>query len=139
MAKVLTSNGVIRDLNLSYNRIAGKGTNFIAKSLAVNGTLNVLKLSGNSLVSEDAVALLDSISKNSSTKLRHLYLGEVTVSTEVRELFQNILHTNPTFLVSGMVGAVGQPIRMTSTNTAIEALEDYFAKNKLNPIINLLD
>ena len=87
MAKVLTSNGVIRDLNLSYNRIAGKGTNFIAKSLAVNGTLNVLKLSGNSLVSEDAVALLDSISKNSSTKLRHLYLGEVTVSTEVRELF----------------------------------------------------
>lgn len=139
MADVLTSNRSIRDLNLSYNRIASKGVNCIAKGLTINVTLISLELSGNNLVSEDAVTLLESISKNLSMKLRHLHLGEVTISTESQRYFQNLRRMNPKFLVSGMIGAAGQPITMTSTNSVMVALEEYFEKNKLDPTVSFFE
>ena len=139
MADVLTSNNILRELNLSYNRIASKGVNYIAKSLEVNVTLNLLEISGNCLISEDAVSLLDSLLKNSSMKLRHLCLGEVIISADIQLLLHKLCSMNPKFKIWGIIGAAGQPIRLTSTNKAMEALEEYFAKNKLDATASFLN
>lgn len=134
MSEMITSNSILQDLNLSYNRITSKGVSYIADSLALNTTLKILKLSGNSLISEDAVLLLQSILKNSSMKLRHLYLGEVIICAEFQRLFQDIRNIHKHFMVWGMVGAAGQPIKLTTRSNAMEALEECFIQNKLDPI-----
>ena len=131
IAEFLSLNNVLRHLNLGFNRITTKGVKYLAKSLSINSGLEFLELSGNNLSSEDAVISMDAISKNTSLKLKRLYLGGISICSEIIKLLNEVQSKYEDFEVFGMVNAVGESIKITSQKNPLEALESYITKNDL--------
>ncbi len=66
LAKVLTENGTVESLDLSYNKLGNDGIFYISSSLKVNSTLQKLNLMNCSLSAEDINVLVESMLSNTS-------------------------------------------------------------------------
>ncbi|WP_075883385.1 DUF294 nucleotidyltransferase-like domain-containing protein [Candidatus Protochlamydia sp. W-9] len=76
--KALASNTVLKKLTLSYNQISDEGAEAIAQALASNNTLEILSLEYNQISDEGAEAIAQALASNTALKILCLNSNKIS-------------------------------------------------------------
>lgn len=99
-------NDKVEDLNLSCNRITGKGVQALVQFLRTSTTLRQLCLFGNKISNAGAIAIADALKEN--TSLEVLSLGDNLIGDEGAVALANSIEAHPTLRLVDLSGnAIG--------------------------------
>ena len=110
IAKMLTENTTVTDLNLSLNKLGSQCADKICDMLHHNNTLTVLNLSDNELGSEGADKICDMLYHNNT--LTDLDLSGNELGSEWADKIFDMLHHNNTLTFLNLLGNnINDPVR----------------------------